>query len=547
MKIKNWILLITNSIVVIVVTSISILFYKEATKVVDNRILQHLYSIQTLKKTQLKKLINNEWDNFNFSNTNTFIELPKDKFLVDGIYDLTHLHPHKSTSIAIVKLKNGKRYTSIIPYQKIKTILLERAGMGTSGESYVVGEDFKLRSQSRFFPTTTPFQINAKTKGVLNGLNNAKGTGIFPDYRGIPVYSSYSPLKIRNLNWVILSEIDEKEVITPLKEMRINFLVLTIFSVIAAVILSLLLTRVITKPIKKIHKNILLMVNGNYNKQLKVKNSPTDIEEMSIALNDLKEMLSNAVDFSIEIGNMNLNEKFIPRGEFDVLGHSLLKMRNNLEVFRNKEKEVNLNTKKLLVESLENERSRLAKELHDGIGPLLTTLKFYVQNKISDTEKKETMKIMIDTTISEVRQMTNILRPSTLDKFGLGEALFNYIEDVKKSTKIDINFEDSTKKETSQLNKKQEINLFRIVQELLNNAIKHAKATQIRITISEFEDYIALYFFDNGIGFSEKKIKKGSGISNMRERTDILKGSFEIFSKPNKTVIEVEIPIKPVD
>jgi signal transduction histidine kinase len=545
MKIKNWILLIINSLVAIVVTIISILFYQEAANVVDNRILQHLYSIKTLKKTQLEILLKSEFDSFDFSTKDTIIKLPKDKYLASGIYDLTNLHPNKLTSVGIVKFKNGKRHFSIIPYQKIKKILLERAGMGTSGESYVVGEDFKLRSQSRFFPNTTPFQITVKTTGVINGLNKEKGTGIFPDYRNIPVYSSYSPLNVSNLNWVILSEIDENEIISPLKEMRLNFLVLTIVSMIVSVILSLLLTRVISTPIKKIHENILLMVKGNYNRQLNLKKSPKDIKEMSIALNDLKNMLSSAVDFSIEIGNMNLNEEFIPKGDYDVLGHSLLKMRSNLALFRNKEQEINLNTKKLLVESLENERSRLAKELHDGIGPLLTTLKFFVQNKISDNSKKEIMKSMIDTTITEIRQMTNILRPATLDKFGLGEALFNYIEDVKMSTKIDINFEDSTKKETSQLNKKQEINIFRIVQELLNNSIKHSKASKIRITLSEFNDYLALYFFDDGIGFDEKKIQKGSGISNIRERTDILKGTVDIFSKEKETVIEIEIPIKP--
>lgn len=547
MKVRNWILLIINTLVVFVVISISLSFYSEFSKVLDKRILLHLKSIKTLKRIQLQRLIEKEWNTFSYNNTekeNALLKIPKDKFLKDGIYDLTHLHPENKTCIAIIKYKNNQGFVNIVPYESVKQILLERTGMGSSGESYLVGNDYRMRSQSRFFPNTKPYQIKVETNGVINALKTGRGQGIFPDYRGVIVYSAYNKLNIGNLDWVILSEIDVEEIIIPLNKMRDKLVVLGFFTIIISIIISLFLTKVITKPINKIHSNILVMTKGNYESRLLLKNSPKEIIEIARALNDLKTMLSGAVSFSEEIGNMNLNTNYTPKSNSDILGYSLLKMRNNLESYRNKEKKTNLTTKKLLVESLENERSRLAKELHDGVGPLLTTLKFYVQNKISDTEQKETMKAMIDSTISEVRQMTNILRPSTLDKFGIGMALFNYIEDVKKSTSIDIVFEDSTRNETSKLSKKQEINLFRIVQELLNNSIKHSKATQIRITISEFEDYIALYFFDNGIGFDVKKIQKGSGISNIKERTDILKGSFEIFSKPNETVIEIEIPIK---
>ena len=547
MKVRNWILLIINTLVVFVVISISLSFYSEFSKVLDQRILLHLKSIKTLKRIQLQRLIEKEWNTFTYDNTekeNIFFKIPKDKFLKNGIYDLTHLHPENETSIGIIKYKNNQRFVNIVPYENVRQILLERTGMGSSGESYLVGNDFKMRSQSRFFPNTKPFKIKVETKGVKDALKTGRGQGIFPDYRGISVYSAYNKLNIGNLDWVILSEIDVEEIIIPLNKMRDKLVVLGLFTIIISIILSLFLTKVITKPINKIHNNILVMTKGNYESKLLLKNSPKEIIEIARALNDLKTMLSGAVTFSKEIGNMHLNTSYTPKSNSDVLGYSLLKMRDNLALYRQKEKQINLTTKKLLVESLENERSRLAKELHDGVGPLLTTLKIFVQNKISDTTQKDIMKKMIDDTITEVRQMTNVLRPATLDKFGLAEALFNYIEGVKKSTKIDILFEQSTKKEFSQLSKKQQINIFRIVQELLNNSIKHSKAKQIRITLSEFDEYLALYFFDDGIGFNPQKIKRGSGISNIKERVEILNGLITIKSKSKVSITEIEVPIK---
>lgn len=93
MKIKNWILLIINSLVIFVILFISTSFYKEASKVIDKRILQHLYSIKTLKKIQLEKLIKKEWEEFEYLEKPNEIYLPRNKYLKNRIYDVTHLHP----------------------------------------------------------------------------------------------------------------------------------------------------------------------------------------------------------------------------------------------------------------------------------------------------------------------------------------------------------------------------------------------------------------------------------------------------------------------
>ena len=546
MSVRNWILLIINSLVILVVTAISFSFYSEFSKVLDKGILLHLNSIKTLKQIQLELLIEEEWNSFNNNETNennNEIILPENNYLVSGIYDLTPLHPKKTTSIGLLKIKNGVRFLKIIPYPKIKEILLERTGMGETGESYLVGSDYKLRSQSRFYPNKKPYQIQAKTLGVLNGINKKEGEGIFNDYRNIEVYSAFNPLIIGNLNWVILSEIDVQEVTIPLKKMQFKLLLLTIIIIILSIVLSLFLTKIITNPLKKIQLSLQIMAKGNYNESLVLRKSPLEITEMYYALENLRIAIVGAVDFSVDIGKMNLNTTYKPKSNDDQLGLSLIKMRDKLGAFRAAENKINLANKRLLVTNLENERRRLARELHDGVGPLLTTIKLYVQNKIDQSEHKESLKTMIDTTINEIRQMTNILMPTSLDKFGIGATLSNYVNNIQKSIKTSILFEDLTKENASKISKEQEINIFRIVQELINNSIKHSNATKIRITLTEFDHLLSLFYFDDGIGFDIEKVNLGSGITNIKERVEIFDGTLEIDSY-KKTIFEIEMPIK---
>jgi two-component system NarL family sensor kinase len=547
MSVKKWFLLIINSLVVLVVIILSLIFYFEFSKVLDKRILFHLSSIKTLKKIQVENLIQKEWKTFNYSN-DSFIDrseivLPKNNYLHAGIYDLTHLHPTKNTSISLIRIRNNHRELKVIPYQKINKILLERTGMGSSGESYVVGNDYRLRSQSRFSPQTTPYKIKAKTEGVLDGLNQKEGDGIFFDYRKIDVYSAYSSLKIDHLHWVILSEIDVNEVTIPLKEMRLKLLFLTLLIITLSSILSLFLTKIITNPIKKIQESLQIMAKGNYNKKLILKKSPNEIMEMFHALENLRIAIDGAVNFSVDIGKINLATSYQPKSENDLLGKSLIKMRGKLEAYRTAENKINLTNKRLLVTNLENERRRLARDLHDGVGPLLTTIKLYIQNKIDSGEHKESLKEMIDTTINEIRQMTNVLMPTSLDKFGIGATLHSYIENIQKSIEASIRFEDLTKEEVYLISKEQEINIFRIVQELINNSIKHSKATKIRISLTEFDNFLSLYYFDNGTGFDLNKVNLGSGIKNIKERVEIFDGTLQIEST-GKTIFEIEMPIK---
>tara|TARA_R110000868_G_scaffold353985_4_gene615240 strand:- start:3211 stop:4866 length:1656 start_codon:yes stop_codon:yes gene_type:complete len=550
MNIKTLILIIINSLIALVVSVLSFSFYKQFSKVLNDRILLQLNSIKTLKQIQVENLIKSEWNTFQasqsqYQNSDSLTLILSDSIKnMEGIYDFTSYHVNKITSIGFIS--NSKKGTKIkiIDYNKIKKILLERTGMGETGESYLVGEDYRMRSQSRFFPDKTPYTMSVKTEGVKNALKGVNGRGVFKDYRSIDVYSVYSLIKISNLKLVILSEIDVSEVIIPLKNLKSRLIGLTLAIFLVAVILSLFLTRIITNPIKNMQKSLKVMAEGDYNQSNEFIKNSNEIKEMFDALDNLKASLQGAVKFSNAIGKMNLNTNYKPKSSNDLLGKSLIAMRDKLIEFRNNEENSRITAKRMLVDGLENERRRLSRELHDGVGPYLTSLKHYIENKVKNKKKKTEMKRIVDDTISEIRLMSNALMPSSIDDFGVGVTLTNFVESLKKSTAINIEYEDLTKQDSTSINSHQGINLFRICQELINNSLKHSEAKHIRITLSEFDEFISLFYFDDGIGFDKNKVKLGSGIINIKERVEICNGKIVINSTTGNTTFEIELPVE---
>jgi signal transduction histidine kinase len=550
MSIRTVILIIINSLIAMVIALLSFYSYKEFSNVLNDRILEQLNSIKTLKKNQIEHLIKSEWERFeaaelyNQNSDSTRLTLSDSIKNSNGIHDFTPYHVDKKTTIGFVS--NSKKGTRIkvLDYDKIKKILFERTGMGNSGESYLVGEDFRLRSQSRFYPNKTPYTLSVKTQNVANTFKGINSRGVFKDYRGIEVYSVSGLIAIPNLNMVILSEIDVDEVTIPLKKLKERLIGLTLAIFLLAVILSLFLTRIITNPIKNMQKNLRIMAEGDYNQTNEFIKNSNEIKEMFDALANLKASLQGAVKFANDIGKMNLNTDYQLKSPNDLLGKSLLAMRDKLIEFRNNEENTRIKSKRMLVNGLENERRRLSRELHDGVGPYLTSLKHYIENKVENEVQKTEMKKIVDDTIAEIRLMSNALMPASIDDFGIGVTLTNFIESVKKSTTVAIEYEDLTLQDNSKITNHQAINLFRISQELINNSLKHAKAKNIRITLSEFDDFISLFYFDDGIGFDSSTVKLGSGIINIKERVEICHGKITINATPGNTTFEIELPIE---
>jgi len=140
----------------------------------------------------------------------------------------------------------------------------------------------------------------------------------------------------------------------------------------------------------------------------------------------------------------------------------------------------------------------------------------------------------------EVRRISNNLMPQALLDFGIGEALANLVEYLRKMTKIEINYVNTTF-QNSALPSDISIGIYRIAQEAINNAIKHADATTINVSITEFDDTINLFIKDNGRGFDIEGRYTGAGLLNMKERCRLMNGDILISSNHEGTTIDIEI------
>lgn len=188
----------------------------------------------------------------------------------------------------------------------------------------------------------------------------------------------------------------------------------------------------------------------------------------------------------------------------------------------------------------EKERKRIAQDLHDAISAKLnvvslTTHMLLDDENLSKEQKKSLNHILNITTntLDSSRKIAHDLMPPILDKFGLKVALEELFEEFTMSTKIEIEYEIE---EIPDLDKEQELHVFRILQELITNSIKHGKANLLNIKIGRELNGFLLHYKDNGSGFKFKNNSKtfGIGLQNIKSRVEILKGKFQINSSLEK-------------
>lgn len=195
-----------------------------------------------------------------------------------------------------------------------------------------------------------------------------------------------------------------------------------------------------------------------------------------------------------------------------------------------------------IINTEEKERKRFAVDMHDGLGPLLSTIKLYVNELISEEvslkEKKESVDYinqLIDTAIEDIRTISNNLTPKMIHEYGLNTALKEFCDTIRKTQKIQIDFKfDSQQLE---IKKEHEINIFRIVTELIHNTLKHAEARKISISILRIkEGNIELSYTDNGKGFNLDEIlnlkDKSGGIQHIYTRVASMDGQIDIVTQP---------------
>lgn len=378
-----------------------------------------------------------------------------------------------------------------IAVEAINKIMYENKpyeGLGESGESYLVGDDLLMRSISRFQDNSV-LKTRVETVGVREAFSGNDSTAIIEDYRGIEVLSSFSRVDIDGLNWVILAEIDLDEALVPLDAIRNNILMISSFIILFLFIVAVFLSNRISKPL------------------INLKNAAEKIGQG---------------DFSMKVESFPNNEIGDLTNSFNTMAEKLNKKTDELQLERSKRLRSVINGQEL-------ERQRLSRELHDGLGQMLIALKLKLEN-VNTTENSDTVRMVQDvkctfnTTIEEVRRISNDLMPAVLYEFGLPTALRNLLGTVKEDNGFKVKLEVTGK--YNDLDRTTKTYLYRIAQEAVSNAVKHSGATTITVNLERKVGEVAMSIEDDGSGFDPNSIVvvRGNGLLNMRERAGLLKG-----------------------
>ncbi len=186
----------------------------------------------------------------------------------------------------------------------------------------------------------------------------------------------------------------------------------------------------------------------------------------------------------------------------------------------------------------ENERKRIAQDLHDDISSKLNVIhlnsNLLLDGGLSVKEYSEVVKSNINITnrtLQSARKIAHDLLPPILDKFGLQSAIEELADDYNTSKKVVVSYQ--LKYQKDYLNKTKELHLFRILQELINNSIRHGKAKNINLVLETSNSKLYLNYSDDGVGFNTKKsqLKKGLGLKNIESRVELLNGILKISSE----------------
>jgi two-component system, NarL family, sensor kinase len=204
-----------------------------------------------------------------------------------------------------------------------------------------------------------------------------------------------------------------------------------------------------------------------------------------------------------------------------------------------------------MIEGQEGERKRIARDLHDRLGSILSMVKIHFKSvednldalKVSNLKQYEKANELLDSACDEVRKISHDMTSGVLSKFGLVAALEDLKDTLEQSEQLEVEF--VTHGLDNRLENEVEIAVYRIIQELISNTLKYANATELSIQLLKSKNGLNVIVEDNGLGFDTKKEAKGIGLKNINSRVSALDGELNIDSIIGKgTTITIDIPLK---
>jgi signal transduction histidine kinase len=197
---------------------------------------------------------------------------------------------------------------------------------------------------------------------------------------------------------------------------------------------------------------------------------------------------------------------------------------------------------KAVIEAQELEQQRIGRDLHDEVGPLLTLLKFSLEKYGDESlESKE----LVTQAIANIRSAAHNLMPPDISKFGIISSLEKLCQNFNAQTTVDVSFVSRIKDIT--LQNWYNIHIYRIVAELITNALKHAEASQIVIQLKEKDHHLHISIMDDGLGLDTSKtdLKDGIGWQNIQHRLKLINSKYTLTTEPNNgTQISLIIPLE---
>jgi two-component system NarL family sensor kinase len=220
-----------------------------------------------------------------------------------------------------------------------------------------------------------------------------------------------------------------------------------------------------------------------------------------------------------------------------------------ISILRQQRKNILLHKKNITAEinQIEKERARIAHDLHDELGPLLSAVKMKI-NSFELTDKEDKVQIKktndhMDEALKRIREISFGLMPNSLLRKGLVPAVREYVEYLNNNSKIRFHF---TFEKDIKLSEQTAVNLYRIIQETVHNTIKHSQASEVHLDLDKSGDNVVLSIRDNGVGFDHAKESSdniGFGLQGLLRRTEIMNGKMFVESKRNTgTSYTFEIP-----
>ncbi len=201
-----------------------------------------------------------------------------------------------------------------------------------------------------------------------------------------------------------------------------------------------------------------------------------------------------------------------------------------------------------VIETEERERIRIAKDLHDGLGQILATTKLNVASLEGDQKSGEEEELvsrsmnLLDQSITELRAISHAMMPQVLRNKGLQPALHELAEHINISMQVQLILEAD--EDVFEEDKTRQSSLYRVIQEVVNNMLKHSEATEIRLLLKKQSSGIDLRISDNGKGFDTAKIETGEGLgwSNIFSRIRLMNGRVDVRSSYTGTIVDIKVP-----